>query len=73
MKLRLGLLASLAFAFVSFADKPKKPAEPDCKTASCVRAVDCVKKCGGPVVQTGCCPCPAGTVDSLDCPSDAGR
>ncbi len=26
----------------------------------CVRAVDCVRECGGDVVQSGCCPCPDG-------------
>ena len=43
----------------------------DC--GECVRAINCVKACGGEVVQSGCCPCPEGTFDSMTCGSDAGR
>jgi hypothetical protein len=43
----------------------------------CFRAIQCVKMCGGPVVQSGCCPCPAGTFDDITCmdagPEDAGE
>lgn len=70
MKTRLTLLAAVVVALAAFAGKPRKP---DCNVDECVVAVDCVKKCGGPVVQTGCCPCPAGTLNALDCPKDAGR
>jgi hypothetical protein len=38
----------------------------------CVRAVNCVEKCGGPVIQSGCCDCPSGTFDDFDC-TDGGQ
>jgi hypothetical protein len=41
----------------------------DCGVTECFRAVECVEECGGPVVQSGCCPCPEGTIDSIDCGS----
>jgi hypothetical protein len=43
----------------------------DCGVSECVRAVECVSACGGPVVQSGCCPCPTGTFDDLLCLGDA--
>lgn len=46
--------------------------EPSCAITECFRAVQCVAKCGGPVLQSGCCPCPSGTFDSIACPIDAG-
>jgi hypothetical protein len=33
----------------------------------CFRAIQCVAECDGRVVQTGCCSCPDGTVDKLQC------
>ena len=42
----------------------------------CFRPYECVKQCGGMVVTSGCCPCPAGTFDDLDCKdggADAGQ
>jgi hypothetical protein len=33
----------------------------------CFRPVDCVATCGGEVLQTGCCPCPEGSFDSIEC------
>ncbi len=39
---------------------------------ACFRAVECVESCGGPVVQSGCCPCPEGSFDSIDCPGTTG-
>lgn len=33
----------------------------------CFRAVECVERCGGPVLQSSCCPCPSGTFDSIEC------
>jgi hypothetical protein len=33
----------------------------------CIRAVECVEACGGNVVQSGCCPCPEGTFDNIQC------
>jgi hypothetical protein len=44
----------------------------DCRDIQCFRAINCVKECGGPVVQSGCCPCPAGTFDDISCRIDAG-
>ncbi len=44
--------------------------DPNCETIECFRAVECVERCGGPVVQSSCCPCPSGLLDELvDCPS----
>ncbi len=38
----------------------------------CVRAIECVVRCGGPVVASGC-QCPDGTFDALTCVNaDAG-
>ena len=38
----------------------------------CIRAVTCRQGgCGGPVVQSGCCPCPSGSIDDIAC-NDAG-
>ncbi len=53
------------------ADAGPDTAAPNCATTPCVRAVQCVSACGGAVVQSGCCPCPAGTFDDLVC-RDAG-
>jgi len=39
----------------------------DCANIQCLRAIECVASCGGEVVQSGCCPCPAGTLDSIEC------
>jgi hypothetical protein len=33
----------------------------------CLRAIECVERCGGPVLQSSCCPCPSGTFDSFEC------
>ena len=38
-----------------------------CEHWQCVRVVECVTRCGGPVVQSGCCPCPLGSFDDIDC------
>lgn len=43
---------------------------PDC--GECFRAIDCVETCGGEVLQSGCCPCPEGTFDDLECSADGG-
>ncbi|MFO0755646.1 MAG: hypothetical protein U0359_04110 [Byssovorax sp.] len=42
----------------------------DC--GECFRAVNCVKECGGAVLQSGCCPCPQGTFDDIACSMDGG-
>jgi hypothetical protein len=44
-----------------------------CGPVECVREVRCLEKCGSDVVvQDGCDPCPAGSVDSDTCLDDAG-
>ena len=48
-------------------------ATPSCADAQCVRAIECVASCAGPVLQSGCCPCDAGTFDrQLECPASSG-
>lgn len=37
-----------------------------CGGETCVRAIECVEDCGGPIVATACT-CPAGTFDRLSC------
>lgn len=43
-----------------------------CAIEECYRLVSCVEECGGPVIQSGCCPCPKGSFDDIECPSAAG-
>jgi hypothetical protein len=43
-----------------------------CGIPECFRAVLCVAECGGEVLQSGCCPCPEGTFDSIVCGSGGG-
>ena len=43
---------------------------PEC--GECLRAITCVKSCGGPAVTSGCCPCPAGTFDDIQCRKETG-
>jgi hypothetical protein len=38
-----------------------------CQIVQCFRAVNCVVRCGGAVVQSGCCPCVAPAFDSIEC------
>lgn len=38
-----------------------------CKEIQCIRAVECVTSCGGEVISSGCCPCPPGSFDSIEC------
>ena len=39
-----------------------------CDIPECFRAVNCVAECGGPILQSSCCPCPKGTFDDIVCP-----
>jgi hypothetical protein len=32
-----------------------------CQAETCAEPVECVRSCGGPIEQSGCDPCPAGT------------
>lgn len=47
---------------------------PSCAAVECLRAVQCVAYCGGPVLENGCCPCPSGMHDvaTLDCSASTG-
>jgi hypothetical protein len=38
----------------------------------CFRAFTCAASCGAPVFNNGCCPCPAGTVDTISCGNGQG-
>jgi hypothetical protein len=44
----------------------------DCGTIQCIRAIECVESCGGPVESSGCCPCPTGTFDQIQCSTGGG-
>jgi hypothetical protein len=45
----------------------------DCAAVQCFRAFECVEKCGGKVVASGCCPCESGTIDrATQCSGNAG-
>jgi hypothetical protein len=34
-----------------------------CGIVECIRAIECVQRCGGPILTSGCCPCPSGSAD----------
>lgn len=34
---------------------------------TCFRPVTCVKECGGPETECGCCPCAPGSIDAISC------
>jgi hypothetical protein len=34
---------------------------------TCFRAYTCATSCGAPEFNNGCCPCPAGTIDTITC------
>lgn len=44
-----------------------------CWGQTCIRAIRCVERCGGPIVQSGCNACPGGTFDDLMCTDAAAR
>ncbi|MFZ5894495.1 MAG: hypothetical protein ACOY0T_25760 [Myxococcota bacterium] len=45
----------------------------DCEAVQCLRAYECVAKCGGPVLSSGCCPCGGGTIDRVtECNANGG-
>ncbi|MGC4089771.1 MAG: hypothetical protein QM756_18180 [Polyangiaceae bacterium] len=43
-----------------------------CETVQCLRAYECVKQCGGPLLSSGCCPCENGTIDRVKQCSSGG-
>jgi hypothetical protein len=53
------------------AESPEPSPVPVCGIPECLRAVECVTECGGPVVSSGCCPCAEGTFDSITCPTSS--
>ena len=71
MKNRIAVLAVVALgllAVIAPTAACKRVLGMDCPP-ECVRAVVCRKGgCDGPVVQSGCCPCPAGAIDDFNCP-----
>lgn len=42
-------------------------ASPSCESL-CIRPVSCVRECGGPATECGCCSCAAGSIDDITCP-----
>lgn len=44
----------------------------DCNQVQCLRAIECVEECGGPVVSSGCCPCDGTSFDQLECTNGEG-
>ena len=42
-----------------------------CDVPECFVAIQCVERCGGPIVLVSCCPCPLNTIDVTTC-ADAG-
>ena len=45
---------------------------PDCEIVQCIRPIDCVEVCGGPVLKSSCCPCDEGTFDNIECDGSGG-
>jgi hypothetical protein len=45
---------------------------PDCEIVQCIRPIDCVEECGGPVLKSSCCPCDEGTFDNFECDGGSG-
>jgi len=45
---------------------------PDCEVVQCIRPIDCVEVCGGPVLKSSCCPCDEGTFDNFECDGAGG-
>lgn len=39
----------------------------ECLMIMCLRPIRCVKECGGPAAECGCCPCAVGSFDSITC------
>jgi hypothetical protein len=39
---------------------------------TCFRAYTCAASCSAPAFDNGCCPCPAGTIDTIGCDSGQG-
>jgi hypothetical protein len=54
---------------VGILDSGECETEANCQEIQCLRAVNCAKECDGEIVQSGCCPCPEGTIDvDVECP-----
>jgi hypothetical protein len=73
----LGLVLSAAFAFAwagcggddgTTDTGVRDSSGGGCEIMECFRAVECAATCGGPILSSSCCPCPAGQVDvAIDC------
>jgi hypothetical protein len=44
----------------------------DCENVQCIRPINCVESCGGPVLKSSCCPCDPGTFDDIECGAPGG-
>jgi hypothetical protein len=44
-----------------------------CEMQACFRSYECVTVCGGPVTNTGCCPCEPPAFDRITCNVDAAE
>jgi hypothetical protein len=42
-----------------------------CDVPECFAPINCVERCGGPVVYGSCCPCPGSLIEETQC-GDAG-
>ena len=49
----------------------EEPPASDCGISECLRNIECVAECGGPVLSSGCCACPEGSFDSILCSAPA--
>lgn len=68
-----GKSATAGAAGTSSASGGSGGAATSCADAQCVRAIECVAACDGPVIKSGCCPCDEGTFDrQLECGSGSG-
>lgn len=47
-------------------DENDAGSKPSCPP-ECLRAYTCARSCSEPAVNNGCCPCPAGTIDTITC------
>lgn len=44
----------------------------NCEEVQCIRAIECVESCDGPVLKASCCPCDEGTFDNIECSAATG-
>jgi hypothetical protein len=54
----------------------EEPPASECGISECIRNIECVAECGGPVLSSGCCACLEGSFDRILCSApvtDASR